>query len=88
MTGISEDADCVIYPPHHCYSVHKDSSAVRFHFAIKTNPSAFFIYPSEVPFHIPADGYIYKIKSNELHSAMNGGAENRLHIVMEIGDKR
>ncbi|MFI7632992.1 hypothetical protein [Nonomuraea sp. NPDC049400] len=64
-----------------CYSVHRDDTA-RLHVAIKTSEHAPFVFVerNEV-FRVPADGNAYLLDTTEVHTAMNGARELRLHLV-------
>lgn len=68
-------------------SVHVDNSE-RYHLVIKTNKHAFLartIHTEEIAaacFHIPADGYFYKIDTTKEHFVYNGGFEDRIHLVI------
>tara|TARA_Y100001951_G_C11243689_1_gene242080 strand:- start:167 stop:706 length:540 start_codon:yes stop_codon:yes gene_type:complete len=66
---------------HTTYSVHSDAT-LRYHLALKTNPNAYFIFPTlnEV-IHIPADGYVYAVDTTIPHSFVNCG-EDRTHLVI------
>lgn len=69
-------------------SVHKDFET-RYHFVLKTNPYAYFGEHKEETdllaarcYHIPADGYCYKMDTVRDHFVFNGGWENRIHLVI------
>ena len=67
--------------PRRCYSVHRDSS-MRLHLPLITNPSALMLFPDDNKIvHLPADGRIFLTDTTRRHSAMNGGAEDRYHLV-------
>lgn len=68
-------------PPRRCYSIHKDTTP-RYHIPIKTNPQAMFLFPDFGAVHLPAIGEIYYIDTRVTHSALNGGLENRIHLVI------
>jgi hypothetical protein len=61
--------------------MHRDPT-IRYHLVLKTNPQAFFIFPSGGVFSIPADNHIYRLDTRELHTAINGGEESRVHLVI------
>jgi hypothetical protein len=72
---------------HKGLSVHKDDS-VRYHLVIKTHPHA-YIGQSNVGkpiaatcYHLPADGYFYKVDTTVRHFVYNGSPENRIHLVI------
>lgn len=68
-------------------SVHRDSCQ-RYHFALSTNPNSFFaekVNEGKVAakcYHIPADGFAYKVDTLRDHFVYNGGWEDRIHIVV------
>ncbi len=67
--------------PKHCYSVHVDRTP-RYHIALHTNPHARFIFTKENRvYQIPADGNVYYANTVLEHTAMNGGTEDRIHLV-------
>ena len=64
-----------------CYSVHVDRTP-RYHIAIHTNPHARFIFTKNNQVHqIPADGNVYFANTVLEHTAMNGGQDDRVHLV-------
>ena len=67
--------------PKRCYSYHKDSE-FRYHVAIKTNPQSFLLI-EEQAYHVPDDGYLYKVDTTRIHTALNANkTEERLHLVL------
>jgi len=72
-------------------SVHKDFD-VRYHFVLYTNPYSYFIEDfartgktEEIVgncYHLPADGYCYKVDTTRNHTIYNGGWEPRIHLVI------
>ena len=70
--------------PKTCYSMHRDLT-YRYHLAIDTNPGAYLVFPEQREFHkIPANGYVYRAKTTEMHTAINGSIDKvRIHIVMD-----
>jgi len=68
-------------------TVHQDVEQ-RYHIAIDTHPSAFFGEVldnhdcSAKCYHIPADGFIYKIDTTRKHFVYNGGRQDRIHLVI------
>jgi hypothetical protein len=68
--------------PRTCYSVHRDETA-RYHVAITTSEHALFIFvEQDRVLRVPADGHSYLVDTREEHTAMNGGRELRLHLVV------
>lgn len=68
--------------PKTCLTIHQDTGP-RFHFAIKTNPSALLLFPNQQEMvHIPADGFLYQMNAATMHSAMNADPQKeRWHLV-------
>lgn len=68
-------------------TVHADTS-VRYHLVLKTNPFAYIGHTfnagnvSALCFHIPADGYFYKVDTTKHHFVYNGGLDPRIHLVV------
>ena len=68
-------------------SIHRDLEP-RYHLVIKTNPGALFgeYYGTEGVaaqcYHLPADGYFYKVDTTRNHFIYNGGWEDRIHLVL------
>jgi hypothetical protein len=68
-------------------SIHADMEQ-RYHFVLDTNPYALFgnyTGNSEMQaecFHIPADGFCYKVDTTKPHFVYNGGWEPRIHLVI------
>lgn len=69
-------------PPQKCYPIHSDHS-IRYHLALDTNDGAFILYPEAGKlYHIPADGYLYKMDARVPHTAVNCGPLTRAHMVI------
>ena len=62
------------------YSLHRDNS-IRYHLAIKTNPQSFLRFKDKGLQHIPADGKVYVTNTLLEHTAVNNGADERIHLV-------
>jgi hypothetical protein len=68
-------------------SVHPDFEP-RYHFALKTNPYSYFMDCTPngelqaKAYHLPADGYFYKVDTLRNHTVFNGGWEPRIHLVL------
>lgn len=71
-------------PPQKCYTFHYDLDLYRVHIPLITNPNAFFILDGRL-WHMEV-GYAYLVKVKDLHSAMNAGKEDRVHIVYDRCD--
>lgn len=66
--------------PRECYTFHKDDN-VRYHLAVRTHRAAFIAFQSGLH-HIPADGRVYRVDTTQPHTALNGGREDRVHLVI------
>jgi hypothetical protein len=70
-------------------SVHRDTS-VRYHLVLKTNIDSFFGFRelkqvdgvAAKCYHMPADGYFYKVDTTKFHFIYNGGKTDRIHLVI------
>lgn len=72
-------------PPKRCYSLHSDGvGEIRYHIPVFTNSGAYFFYQDPIEaIHLPADGSVYKVQVEDVHSAVNFSAtESRLHLVL------
>lgn len=72
-------------------SWHRDAPdeaySVRLHVPLLTNPEACLEVEGEAE-HIDADGAAYFLRVNRLHRALNFGAEDRYHLIMDVLDTR
>lgn len=69
-------------------SIHKDFD-FRYHLVLNTNAGALFgeITQGDVKavcYHLPADGYAYKVDTTREHFVYNGGWEDRIHLVINV----
>jgi hypothetical protein len=68
-------------------TVHTDTE-IRYHYVLETNPNAFFgerVEDTELAakcYHIPADGYFYRVDTTRPHFVYNGSREPRIHLVI------
>jgi len=70
-------------------TVHRDTS-VRYHLVLKTNIDSFFGFRDFLNkdgsvakcYHVPANGYFYKVDTTKFHFVYNGGKTERIHIVI------
>lgn len=73
--------------PRRSYSIHQDTEE-RIHFAIETNPQAILLVASDQHrmwrVHVPDDGMGYRINTRLPHSALNGGTEPRIHLLLNV----
>jgi len=65
-------------------SYHRDPES-RIHIPIITNPGALMVVDDEA-FHMKADGTAYYVDTTKYHTALNGGSEERVHLVATILD--
>ena len=63
-----------------CYSVHKDHT-MRVHLPLITNPQALMIFPDDAIIAHLIPGQVYLTDTTQRHSAMNGGLDERYHLV-------
>jgi hypothetical protein len=70
-------------------SVHRDTT-VRYHLVLKTNIDSFFGFRdlkqvdgvAAKCYHMPLDGYFYKVDTTKFHFIYNGGKTDRIHLVI------
>lgn len=68
-------------------SIHPDAEP-RYHLALRTSPKSLFLDCTKdgdivaKGYHIPADGYFYKVDTTRDHTVFNGGWEPRVHLVL------
>jgi len=65
-----------------CNSWHRDPEP-RLHIPIHTNPGSLFVVNHHCT-HLPADGSVYFTDTRRYHTAMNGGEDQRVHIVAAL----
>ena len=70
--------------PYNCNSWHRDPEP-RIHIPIISNPGALFVVNHHVT-HLPADGSVYFCDTRGYHTALNGGEDQRVHIVAALPD--
>ena len=68
--------------PYNCNSWHRDPEP-RLHIPIISNPGSLFVVNHHVT-HMPADGSVYFTDTRGYHTAMNGGEDQRVHIVAAL----
>lgn len=72
--------------PQHTMFMHPDMGW-RYHVALRTNPNCFlFFRDTEKAYHIPVDGYVYKMDATKWHTAFNAGHRDRYHFVINDGN--
>jgi Aspartyl/Asparaginyl beta-hydroxylase len=68
-------------------SFHRDATE-RYHLVLKTNIDSFLGFRAFKEdmvagcYHIPRDGYFYRVDTTKMHFAYNAGAEERIHMVV------
>ncbi len=68
--------------PYNCNSWHRDPEP-RLHIPIVSNPGSLFVVNHHVT-HMPADGSVYFTDTRGYHTALNGGEDQRVHIVAAL----
>ena len=68
--------------PYNCNSWHRDPEP-RLHIPIISNPGSLFVVNHHVT-HLPADGSVYFTDTRGYHMAMNGGIDERVHLVAAL----
>ncbi len=68
--------------PYNCNSWHRDPEP-RLHIPIISNPGSLFVVNHHVT-HLPADGSVYFTDTRGYHTALNGGEDQRVHIVAAL----
>ena len=68
--------------PNTCYNWHVDTGKTCVHVPLITNPGCKFVYERMV-FSMPADGSIYVVNNEPLHTFINAGSEPRVHLTFE-----
>lgn len=67
---------------YNCNSWHRDPEP-RLHIPVITNPGSLFVVNHHVT-HLPADGSVYFTDTRGYHTALNGGDNQRVHIVAAL----
>lgn len=70
--------------PFDANSWHRDPEA-RIHIPIVTNPGSIMVVNNHCS-HMPADGYVYFTDTRAYHMAVNGGEQDRVHLVATLPD--
>lgn len=74
----------MLMPPKSCLSFHWDDTT-RLHYAVTTTPACYMIHRNGEScdlYHVPADGYVYRMDTRLVHNAMNTSNEPRIHLVI------
>lgn len=76
----------MVMAPGRQYSVHKDPTW-RLHLPLVTNEKAKFIFADEnFSVHMPADGRLHLVDTRLMHTAVNDGDTDRIHLVSVVVD--
>ena len=71
----------MIMPPRQCYSIHADPSK-RIHIPIITNEHCWMVWPKNNACYRLETTRAYITDTTQPHTFLNGGLEDRIHIVM------
>jgi hypothetical protein len=76
-------ARIMIMKPESLLVIHRDLEP-RYHLALITDPACMFVdYDNKKTFHIPSDGYFYKVDTRQLHTFINPTHDvYRVHLVV------
>lgn len=69
--------------PKSCYSVHRDEGW-RVHIPLVTNSQSHFAFFDRPAFHHLAPGKVYVVDTTRMHTYLNGGLSDRVHIVASL----
>jgi len=76
----------MLMPPRQCYSIHADPTP-RIHIPIITNDQCWMIWPHKQTCKQLQTNLAHWTDTRKLHTFVNGGLENRIHIVMCVDIK-
>lgn len=79
-------ARIMLMSPRRCYSVHKDPTP-RIHIPIVTNDQCWMIWPTQQFCMKLKPEFLYWTNTTKEHTFLNGGTEDRIHIVMCVDSK-
>jgi hypothetical protein len=71
----------MLMPPRQCYSIHADPSK-RIHIPIITNNQCWMVWPNNSACHQLTIERAYITDTTQPHTFINGGLEDRIHLVM------
>lgn len=72
-----------IVMPNTCYNWHRDTMKMCVHIPLITNIGCKFVYDDAV-FTMPADGSVYLVNNEKMHTFINAGPTPRLHVTFDI----
>lgn len=76
----------MLMPPRQCYSIHADPTP-RIHIPIVTNDQCWMIWPNHQTCKQLQTNLVHWTDTRKPHTFINGGLENRIHIVMCVNTK-
>jgi len=68
--------------PRRCFAWHYDKGKMCYHIPLITNPGCWFVYEGK-SFHMPADGSVYIVNNERMHTFVNAGDEPRIHLTFK-----
>jgi hypothetical protein len=68
--------------PRRSLSWHYDEGKMCYHIPLITNPGCWFVYEGK-SFHMPADGSVYIVNNQSMHTFVNAGDEPRIHFTLK-----
>lgn len=71
--------------PRSCYSFHHDVTE-RIHLVIQPDPRAVMLFLPNTILNIPCDSRFHLVDTTRTHSAMNGGNNDRIHLVIALAE--
>jgi len=69
-------------PVRSCYTYHRDPDKYRFHIPLHAKEGSFFIVGGKL-FTLTDLGALYRVKTTDLHTAVNSSPEDRYHLVFD-----
>jgi hypothetical protein len=75
----------MLMPPRQCYSIHADPTP-RLHIPIVTNDQCWMVWPQHNTCKQLQSNLVHWTDTRKAHTFVNGGTENRIHIVMCVSN--
>jgi hypothetical protein len=75
-----------------CYPMHTDALETRYHLPVVTNKNAFFMIEKGLGtedyeiWNMPEAGKVYVFNPSTMHTAINAGYEDRVHLLIDYID--
>jgi hypothetical protein len=66
-----------------CWPLHSDPEPYRYHIPLKTNIGSMMVVDDKL-YTMPEIGSLYKMRIDVLHTAINAGASERVHLVFDV----